>query len=248
MTSDSDKTPLSASTEGTTTSPIPQPSAVPMSSAGVMGFKRWVINHDESWLFIISYVALSVILSVWISLFWLGVVIAVHFGFEWIRQRHVQKDGQPVLPEVLWEVKLDIALILLALALALYMEVVLGVLGLRSAARLGSATRAVLRTNARFAGWQRAIRGILLSVDDAGQLAKAAVNRNRQPREDNPEPEEITVGRWGSWTGRWNKVDWISVALGVCCIGLIVAAPWFTQHDFASAAQTLLSEMHPFPM
>ena len=55
--------------------------------------RDWVLNHDDSWIFIILYVGLAVVLSLWISLFWLLVVVAGHFVLEWIRQRHIRDAG-----------------------------------------------------------------------------------------------------------------------------------------------------------
>jgi hypothetical protein len=135
--------------------------------------RDWIVHHDDSWLFLALYIGLAVVLSIWISLFWLVAVVGVHFAFEWVRQQTLRSGFSNILFEVLWELKLDIALVLFALALSLYMDVVLGIVGLRSAARLAPAAQAGLRSSTRFAAWQRVIRGVLLSVDDAAQVARA---------------------------------------------------------------------------
>jgi len=137
----------------------------------------WILNHDDSWIFITLYVGLAVVLSLWISLFWLLVVVAGHFVLEWIRQRHARDAG--VLPEVFWELKLDIALILFALVLTLYLEVVFGVLGLQAAGRAGAIARVGARSGSRFAAWERTLRGLLLSADDAAQIAARAMTMRR---------------------------------------------------------------------
>mgnify|MGYP005845606461 CR=1 FL=1 len=70
-----------------------------------MRFERlhaWVVHHDDKWLFVIFYVSLAVILSIWISLFWLLAVVAVHFGFELMRQSYLRSGFLPIMSEVLW--------------------------------------------------------------------------------------------------------------------------------------------------
>ena len=102
------------------------------------GIRNWIINHDDSWLFIIGYIGLAVVLSIWISLFWLVAVVAVHFLFEIVRQHTIHDSWTTIISESLWELKLDIALVLFALVVSLYMDVVLGVAGLQGAARAGA--------------------------------------------------------------------------------------------------------------
>lgn len=139
---------------------------------------RWIVDHDRSWLFVILYVGLAVVLSVWVSLFWLLFMAGVHFALEWIRHAILRGEAGIVVPlNALWEVKLDLALVLVALALALYMELILGVLGLQSAARAGAAVRAGGKVGTRVAGWERLIRGFFLTVDDLANVARAFVMR-----------------------------------------------------------------------
>jgi hypothetical protein len=228
--------------------------------------RSWIVNHDNSRLFVVLYIGLAVVLSIWIGLFWLVVVVGAHFVLEWIRQAHLRDGFIPILFETLWELKLDIALVLFALALSLYLDLIFGVVGIGSAARLGAAARAGARSGARFAAWQRTIRGILLSLDDAAQVIKAVLTGKKRPslavidtsnRVDaaalspmtaEPEPDEARSGRWGSWGARWGKGDWISFGLGVICLLLIVFAPLLTHHTVASMLMTLTQELQPFPV
>jgi hypothetical protein len=210
-------------------------------------FREWVINHDESWLFVGLYVGLAVVLSIWISLFWLVAVVAIHFGFEWVRQRHLREGFRPRLLETVWEVKLDIALVVFALALSLYMEVILGIVGLHAASRAGAAT---LRGGARFAAWEQAIRGFFLSVDDAAQVARALATKNSEDEELTEQEAEVLVtpvSWWGSWAADWGKGDWIAVGMIVVCIVMMLLATSFTSHTWATVAVTLLEELHPYP-
>jgi hypothetical protein len=210
-------------------------------------FREWVINHDESWLFVGLYVGLAVVLSIWISLFWLVAVVAIHFGFEWVRQRHLREGLRPRLLETLWEVKLDIALVVFALALSLYMEVILGIVGLHAASRAGAAT---LRGGARFAAWEQAIRGFFLSVDDAAQVARALATKNSEDQELSEEASNVLitpVSWWGSWAADWGKGDWIAVGMIVVCIVMMLLATSLTSHTWNTVAVTLLEELHPYP-
>jgi hypothetical protein len=231
--------------------------------------RDWIVHHDDSWLFLVLYIGLAVVLSIWISLFWLVAVVAGHFALEWVRQQTLRSGFGNILLEVLWELKLDIALVLFALALSLYMDMVLGIVGLRSAARMAPAAQAGLRSSARFAAWQRIIRGVLLSVDDAAQVARAVtVSRSDAAAgavgTELVESEATAAGAaatdvtttqvaatWvaphSSWRGRWGMGDWISAALGAACITLILLAPSLTEHSFASVTATLATELHPFP-
>jgi hypothetical protein len=212
---------------------------------------QWVIEHDDRWLFIVLYISLAVVLSIWISLFWLVVVVGVHFLFELLRQRHLHRRPGATLIQALWEIKLDIGLVLFALVLALYMELVLGVLGLQSAARIGAVARASSR-GARFAGWERALRGILLSVDDAAQVARAFARNNSNVQEGETLPElppirTVAHARWGSWAGQWSTGDRIAAGLIIICLALILLAPLLTDHSPGSALATLAEELQPFP-
>ncbi|MCL4871672.1 MAG: hypothetical protein KJ063_22160 [Anaerolineae bacterium] len=221
--------------------------------------RHWVVNHDDSWLFVGLYIGLAVILSIWISLFWLVAVVAAHFALEWVRQSHKHR-GWPIFAEVLWELKLDVALIFFALALALYMDVILGIVGLQAATRIGAAARTGVRGSARFAAWERMLRGALLSIDDAAQVVKA-VKTSREKGDSaaietaeaaslDPSvlPDNQPASRWGSWADKWGHGDYIAVGLGLICVIMILAAPWLTAHTAATALAALAHELRPFPV
>jgi hypothetical protein len=236
-----------------------------------MGMRRlhtWIVQHDNKWLFVILYILLAVALSIWISLFWLVFVVGVHFVFEVIRQMYQHQRWGRALTEVLWEVKLDLALVIFALALSLYMELMLGIVSVGLTARLAALTRAGrlgtllqggLRTGARFAGWQQALRGFLLSVDDLAQVARAFGRRRKNEKaesradaatiavEDTNTLADVTLSRWGSWGETWGKGDWIAVGMAAVCLLLILVSPWLTEHSLGSALSVLGEELHPFP-
>jgi hypothetical protein len=208
--------------------------------------REWILRHDDRWSFTIAYVGGAVVLSIWIGLFWLGVVMAVHALLEWVRQRAADPALPGVLGRVAWEMKLDAALFLFALALAVYMDVVLGAAGLGGASRMAAhAASRGLRGGARMAGWVRTLRGVLLSLDDAALLAKAAV-RGRDGEEgacdEDGEAEAVPLRPWRSWgTG-----DHIGVWMGVAFLVSILAAPWLLPDgSVAGVWQTMLAELHP---
>jgi hypothetical protein len=212
--------------------------------------RAWIIEHDESWLFIAAYVGLAVVLSLVISLFWLLVVVAGHFALEWVRQGHAH--GDRVLARSLWEIKLDIALVVFALALALYMEVILGLVGLQAIARAGGVAA---RSGARVAAWERAIRGVVLSADDAAQVARAAAARRARGGaaalevevEPVQETEGTEIGGRLPWRRRWGAGDRVAAVLGAACLALILLSTTLTPHTPASALATILHELRPLP-
>jgi hypothetical protein len=229
----------------------------------------WIIDHDEKRLFVVLYIGLALVLSIWISLFWLAAVVAVHFIFELVRQASLERRGPVMLAEVLWELKLDIALVLFALALSLYMEIVLGAVSVGLAGRLAILARggrlaklvqAGAKAGSRFAGWQRALRGVLLSLDDAAQVlralargrggaAAAAVSSGTGAAGEPVDvaADSIPAGHWGSWGGSWSRGDVFATALLLVCLGLIIAAPYITEHTWMSTLTTIGDELRPFP-
>jgi hypothetical protein len=194
----------------------------------------WVLNHDDSWLFIALYIGLAVVLSLAISLFWLVVVVAAHAALEWYVHWREHPSIVHTAARVAWEIKLDMALVVFALALGVYMEFVMGVAGLSAAARGAQAT-------GRFVAWQRALRGILLTVDDAAQVARAASGRG------SADDVEVPKEGWGGWTSRWTFGDRFSLAFGVACLLLIVISPWLTGMGVTEVLDLLAAEMDPWP-
>jgi hypothetical protein len=219
-------------------------------SAGVTpqrstGFRAWVVRHDDSWLFTVLYVGLAVVLSIAISLFWLVAVVGAHALLEWVRQGQLAPGVPGALRRVAWELKLDLTLVLFALALAIYMDLILGVAGLGGAARLGASGARMVRAG----GWARVIRGVLLSLDDAAQLSRAAAGRLTRGRSaadpEEPAPEEVDLR---PWTSRWTAGDHVAIWLGVLCVTALLAAPALLDyHTWPTLGAALLNELHPWP-
>jgi hypothetical protein len=194
----------------------------------------WIAEHDERWLFTILYVGLAVSLSLWISLFWLLAVVVAHGVLEWLAllykgvQRH--RVGQ-----VLWHIKLDIGLLVFALWLGVYMEMIFGIAGLGAIARTGA------QASARFISWQHLIRGLLLTVDDAAQLVRAVAAR----REGEISKDDEPVIR--SWFAPWRIGDWVGIGMIVVFAALIILAPVLTEHTPQTLFQAIAHDLHPWP-
>lgn len=217
--------------------------------------RRWVIEHEDRWSFLFLYVGAGVLLSLFISLFWLVVVVVFHFLLEWVRYAQEIPDRRRVFGESFWEVKLDASLVLIALALSVYIPVIFGVLGLSTAARVAGAS-------ARFVVWQRVIRGFALTIDDVllvlRGVTRKLLGKKKAPKteaaaeEKKEEPLQAEEAQEGpdlpSWRGRWSVMDWASIGLGVVSLSLIVLAPWITDHTYASTLHEILSDLHPWPI
>ncbi len=215
----------------------------------------YILDHDNRWSFIISYITLAVVLAIVINLFYLTLVVAIHGFFEWVKHRRLVDDRIGVAMRVLWELKLDVGLVLFGLALEVYIEMVLGIVGLGAAARAGA-------TGGRFVVLQNVLRGTLLSVDDAAQVVRMVGARDGDDAdgtdgstEDTPEKVALRLereeaqkgGRLGPWVGEYALGDKISLGFGALCLALILIAPAITTHDFASVWAAIVDEMHPWP-
>jgi hypothetical protein len=218
--------------------------------AAPRGLQNWVHEHDQRWSFVLAYLGLAVVLSVLVSLFWLVMVAGIHFLLECIRQALLRRGRTPdVVAHALWEVKLDIGLVLLALTLAVYVDVVFGLLGLQSAARAGAVARAGVRLGSRAAAWERNLRTFLLTVDEMVRLGygflmvKRGARKGRRP--EKPVLESETALR--PWTYRWRISDKIAMALITVAALMLVAAPFVTANGFSGTLTLLLSQLRPFP-
>jgi len=247
------------------------PSAILPAPVGGIG--GWIKHHDEHWLFVLIYLGMAVGLSIFVSLFWLLVVVAFHFALELIRQAFYRKTYSSVLLHALWEIKMDLGLVLLALTLVLYIEVVLGILGLQSAARAAAASRAVhvgartgSRAGASVTAAEQWVRGILLAFDEMARVTYATIMMKKgkggadgEPAEGDqppasadatPEPEQAPLEHMPdpAWGGTWGMADHIGLAMVVVGLILLLAVPHLTIHDWSTALITLLEELQPLPM
>jgi len=210
----------------------------------------WIENHDERWSFIILYVGGAVVLSIFMSLFWVAALMLAHFAMEvW---RHRMLEQKPVLMHAFWHTKLDFGLILMAFAVSVYLEVIVGALGLGQAARGAQAV-------ARFGVIQRSIRSVLLTIDEAALFLKAFVRGRAARAAEGIEidtAEEVIEIRSGiekhvemvQEAAPWKKPtrgDWFSLGFAALCILMIILGPFFTSHSLADIGNILVQEMKP---
>lgn len=213
--------------------------------------QRWVKNHDERWSFILLYVGGAIILSVYTNLFWVSLLMLGHFGLEIWRHIIIRVD-KPLL-QALWHVKLDIALVMFALVIALYAEMVMAALGIGQAARAGQAVRGAQMLT-RFAIIERGLRIFFLTVDDMARIAlivwKVIKGKNGKANRDmedaraklreeeeriHPEPE----------SGKLSKGDIFSLGFGGVCLALILLAPIITGAGVLGTVEVILTELRP---
>lgn len=204
-------------------------------------FLSWVAEHDDHWLFITLYIGLALVLSMTISLFWLVAVVATHGVLEWFAlERRGIKDQR--LGRIFWHLKLDIGLVLVALWLGLYIDVLFGLAGLGAVARAGA------QTAARAVAWQRTIRGVLMTVDEAALVGKAMITRKKGKAPEDPAPEVAeAVDPRPPWRQPWSGGDKFAVVFTSTCALLILLTPLLTDHTVGSALAILAADLHPWP-
>lgn len=206
------------------------------------GVDGWVENHDDRWSFTLVYVGLALGLSTAISLFWLVAVVAAHGALEAValRRRGVRDH---LLGRVAWHLRLDGVLVLFALALGLYFDVIFGVVGLAPAARGG------MQLTARVVAWQRAIRGVALAADDVALVARAAAARLRGSAPTAAQGNATTEPAVEAppWRTPWTCGDRLTLGAGVVLALAVVSAPLWTAHDVVGALSVLAQELHPWP-
>lgn len=199
--------------------------------------RAWALEHDDRRTFVWPYFALSIAAGIFLNLFWLVALVGFHFSMELYRQKAAGLKG--VVLRALWEVKLDVALVLISLAMSIYMDVVFGVLG------LGRVTASLARAGGRLAVVHRFIRPVLLSLDDAVRILGALVGASgaRHAMPDAPAPVAELP-----WSGRWALGDVVAVGLVVLSLGLLAAAPLVSGHDFHGLLRIVVDELRPIPV
>lgn len=189
--------------------------------------KSWVITHDEKTLFTILYIGLSVVLSIYISLFWLVVIVGIHALMEYISLKY--KNTENILFELFDHMKLDFALITFALFLSIYMEAVFGLLIAKYGTRFAS-----------FIAYQNTFRAILMSLDDLAQAIKALFsikNKNKTPLEIRS--EKVSKKNTTS--------DYIVFILLFSSIIGILFSPYILDMEVMDIIKKLSLELTPFP-
>jgi hypothetical protein len=123
------------------------------------------------------------------------------------------------------------------------MDYIMGAAGLSAAARAGA--RGVQATG-RMIAWQRGLRAVLLTLDDAAQVTRAAISSGHKAAAATPAPEPPKKG-WGGWVAPWTVGDWVSIAIGGVCIVALSIAPMVTGLAPSEVLAKLAVELHPWP-
>ncbi|RRR67041.1 MAG: hypothetical protein EI684_19700 [Candidatus Viridilinea halotolerans] len=221
--------------------------------------QQWIMEHDDSTLFNVLYIGLALVLSIAFGLFWLVAVVGVHAMLEVFRQYKRGGSWGFAITEMIWELKLDLALILFAFVLAIYLEYIFGLAGLAAGSRVAaqSAGRVTQASN-RAIMWQRLIRGFFLSLDDIGLALRAvfARMRGKQP----PVPAEnaklaaadaTAVASdepvQSSWRSSYSRGTKATLGFAGCCLALLLVAPPIIGSTYAEVLTVLREELRPLP-
>lgn len=211
---------------------------------------NWIRYHDERWSFIAVYILGAIGLSVFMNLFWVIMLATGHATLKTIRNIIV---GQPApLLSALWQIKLDIALLIFAIVIAVYSEHLFAALGLGQAAR-----GAAIAT--RFGIIERGLKVFLMTIDDQARLVGAALRlarrRTQKEKNDGTLPDLSTVVAESGIDPEpyihrlpWKNIgkgDYIAIGFGMLCLSLLLAAPLLIDITPAQTWQTVVHEISP---
>jgi hypothetical protein len=157
---------------GTDQAPLPLPISERLQRLGPAS--RWIVLHDQSIPFALGYVGLTILLSVFVSYFWLLALVGLHLLLEWFKKGYLgYVPGWHRFTWTVWDTKFDIALIFLALTLLSYTGIGAGVAGAQSLTRMGLLggrfpllTSRLLPVLARFSRVGMVLRGLGIRAVD----------------------------------------------------------------------------------
>jgi hypothetical protein len=141
-------------------------------------------------------------------------------------------------------VKLDIGLLLFALVVALYADHVVALLGLGQAARAGQAARG-LQVAAKFGIVERALRVIVLTMDDVARLVQAVIKFQRKDAEPAAVPSHADAHAVTEPSSPATG-DILSLAFVALCLMLILLAPPLTGASGADVGSKIVYELSPY--
>ncbi len=239
---------------------------VPISSAEsarpIGRLHHWMVYHDDSRLFLVGFVVLSIVLTLWISLFWLIVMVGLHFALECVK-KHYDGAGRPlrIVAWALWDTKLDLLLVVIALVLALYTSVTLGVAGAGGATRLSVFGFRLSRLT-RVGHSLRGLRGLRLllplPMKDVVLASRIACVRKLDRREilkrraevyirgphDRARARRIASVRY-PWHGRWTVADKLALVFFVLNLGALVVGVFIAQEPAGEVLANLAAHLRP---
>lgn len=245
--------------------------------AGLNPLQRWIVLHDHSVVFGITYVTLTIGLSILISYFWLLALVALHIVLEWKKKGYLgYRPGLHRISWTLWDTKFDIALIFLALTLLSFTGVGFGAAGAQSAARMGligGRAGAIGGRAAAVGGRLAQVLGRVSSVFAAigpylgrlgplGQLlqqggfriadvlfsARVAMFRKADMgRASRTEQADAVIPAHLPWQAPLGGYGWFAIVLIVVNALAVGLSPLITDHTWSTLATSLLQRFHPWP-
>lgn len=174
-------------------------------------------------------------LSLAAGLFWLVVLVTLHLALEFYRHRGDALSL--VAANAFWSIRLDLVLLLIALTVSLYLDAVIGILGLRAFPQVGTAA-------SRLPSLQRLVRSGVLLADEAARvgtyfIALRGISTETQvSSEGTPQPP---------WAQPWTLGTRIQFGVVVLALLLILLAPWATGQGVAEVVAGIRAELSPFP-
>lgn len=208
--------------------------------------RNWIKDHDDRWSFVILYVGGAVALSILTNLFCVVLLMTGNFFLKAYRNYLVGKPA--IFRTSLWQVKLDISLVLFALVIGLYADHVFAALGLSQAARAGQAVRG-LQLATRFGIIERGLKVFLMTIDDQARLINAVAKARRKKKaaiditpDMIPEPEANEPAY--PWE-KWGKGDIFTFVFGGTCATLILSAPLAMEVSMADVLNSIIMQLSP---
>lgn len=235
----------------------------PTGEVGLRPHQVWIIHHDRSIAFALIYIAVTVVLSVMVSYFWLFAMVAIHFGLEWLKKGYIgYRPGLHRVAWSTWDVRFDIALSCMALALLTFTGVTAGAAGAHSLGRLGAigarfsaVTQGFGQIFGRMAA---ALRIIGVRIVDLFFSARVALFRKADMsiaarREaavsqlDGRFVVKARAPRHFPWHARPSLKDWLVLGVVVTNGGAVALAPLVTGLTYPELGTILSEGLHPWP-
>lgn len=224
--------------------------------------KAWIVRHDRSLLFAVGYVTLTIVLSVFVGYFWLLVVVGLHVLLEWLKKGYLgYRPGLHRTAWTLWDTKFDLALIFMAFTLLSYTGINAGVAGAQSVSRMGILSKQVSALSSRLAPMMARFTPVgtltramgLRGVDvffSARVLLLRKADMSRAAADELhllAAAEQARVPVHLPWQQRLSRGAWVALIMIAVNLTAVLVCPLVTDHSYASLAQSLVQQLHPWP-
>lgn len=214
-----------------------------MTFVCVEKLRQWIVDHDDRLSFILCYVGGAVFLSVFLNLFWVACLMLSHLALEVWRHKVLEED-YPLL-KALWCVKLDISLVLFALVVALYSDMIFGLLGIGQAARAARAV-AGIEMLSRITVIERMIKVFFLTVDDMTRVTNLVIKGLRRRKAVALDGPKLHLEEHADTLDSGiTKGDIFALSFGGLCLVLIAASAFILPEGLVDTARIILHELTP---